>query len=79
MPEVSPQGAGKFLLAMFIVLILIFSVVLLWIRYEGHKPSLMKNSMLTTDKYVSGFSLTGVYTVFTNTVSGWAAVQSDFS
>lgn len=46
MPEASPKGVGKFVLGVLLLLVLFFIAVLLWIRSEGHKPSLMKNSRL---------------------------------
>jgi hypothetical protein len=46
MSEASPKGVGKFVLGVLLLLVLFFIAVLLWIRSEGHKPSMMKNSRL---------------------------------
>jgi hypothetical protein len=44
MPEAKARGIGKFLLAVFVGLVIVMGIVVLWIYFHGHKPGLMRSS-----------------------------------
>lgn len=51
MPEASPKKVGKFILAILLGLAIFLIVAMTWIFFQGHKPSMMKNSSLPSAQF----------------------------